>query len=104
MFTFIKTFEERVADEVKKIEAEAAAKKAAIEAKVKADEEAAKEAIIAVWDEAIHAAELGIVNSGLALDTEADDALAVIKHKLSDFKDTLQPQLPDTPTVVGEGH
>jgi hypothetical protein len=104
MFAFIKTEEERIADEIKKIETEAEAKKAEIKAKVKADENKAKEYIVGVWDDAIHNIELGLTDAGLLLDKEADDALAVIKHKLSDFKDTLEPQIPASPIGAGDGY
>ena len=42
-----------------------------------------------VAEEAIDSIERALVDEGLALDKEADDALAVLKSKLSDLKDRI---------------
>jgi hypothetical protein len=71
MVQFIKTAEERIAAALKEME------------------QAAFRRIVTVFDEAMDRIELALVNEGLKLDQEAEDALAVLKHKLSDLKDKI---------------
>ena len=78
MVQFIKTSEERVAEVVQKAEAV-----------VKAGEQAAFKRIVTVFDEVMDRIEKALVDEGLKLDQEAEDALAVLKHKLSDLKDKI---------------
>ena len=78
MVQFIKTAEERVAEVVQKAEAV-----------VKAGEQAAFKRIVTVFDEVMDRIEKALVDEGLKLDQEAEDALAVLKHKLSDLKDKI---------------
>ena len=78
MVQFIKTAEERVAEVVQKAEAV-----------VKAEEQAAFKRIVTVFDEVMDRIEKALVDEGLKLDQEAEDALAVLKHKLSDLKDKI---------------
>ena len=78
MVQFIKTFEERVAAEAVKVEDY-----------VKNLEAQSKQRIVDTFDNAIHNIEVVLVDEGLALDKEANDALAVIKFKLSGLKDEL---------------
>jgi hypothetical protein len=78
MVQFIKTAEERIAEVVQKAEAV-----------VKAGEQAAFKRIVAVFDEVVDRIEKALVDEGLMLDQEAEDAFAVLKHKLSDLKDKI---------------
>ena len=78
MVQFIKTAEERVAEVVQKAGAV-----------VKAGEQAAFKRIVTVFDEVMDRIEPALVDEGLKLDQEAEDALAVLKHKLSDLKDRI---------------
>lgn len=78
MVQFIKTAEERVVEVVQKAEAV-----------VKAGEQAAFKRIVTVFDEVMDRIEKALVDEGLKLDQEAEDALAVLKHKLSDLKDKI---------------
>ena len=78
MVQFIKTAEERVAEVVQKAGAV-----------VKAGEQAAFKRIVTVFDEVMDRIEKALVDEGLKLDQEAEDALAVLKHKLSDLKDRI---------------
>ena len=78
MVQFIKTAEERVAEVVQKAGAV-----------VKAGEQAAFKRIVTVFDEVMDRIEKALVDEGLKLDQEAEDALAVLKHKLSDLKDKI---------------
>ena len=78
MFHPIKAFEERVAEVASKAEAI-----------VKAEEQAAKTRLITVWDDFIHSIERSMIDEGMALDQDCEDALAVLKTKLSDLKDTI---------------
>jgi uncharacterized protein YicC (UPF0701 family) len=71
MVQFIKTAEERVAAALKEME------------------QAAFRRIVATFDDALHNIEERLVDEGLKLDQEAEDALAVLKHKLSDLKDKI---------------
>jgi hypothetical protein len=47
------------------------------------------ERVCSVFDDAIYSIERVLADEGLFLDTETDDALAVIKYKLSNQKDAL---------------
>ena len=78
MVPFIKTAEERVAEVVQKAEAF-----------VKAGEQAAFKRIVTVFNEVMDRIEKALVDEVLKLDQEAEDALAVLKHKLSDLKDRI---------------
>ena len=78
MVQFIKTAEERVAEVVQKAEAF-----------VKAAEQADFKRIVTVFDEVMDRIEKALVDECLKLDQEAEDALAVLKHKLSDLKDRI---------------
>ena len=78
MVQFIKTAEERVAEVVQEAGAV-----------VKAGEQAAFKRIVTVFDEVMDRIEKALVDEGLKLDQEAEDALAVLKHKLSDLKDKI---------------
>ena len=82
MFKFIKTDEEWIAAEVEKVAAE-------IKAGFEAKKAVLKAHITLIWDDALHTIEVGLIDAGMKLDDEAEDALAVLKHKLSDYKDTL---------------
>ena len=78
MVQSIKTAEERMAEVVQKAEAV-----------IKAGEQAAFKRIVTVFDEVMDRIEPALVDEGLKLDQEAEDALAVLKHKLSDLKDKI---------------
>jgi hypothetical protein len=78
MVQFVKTFEERVADAAK-----------GLENSIKDLEIKTKKKFIETFDKAIYSIEIVLVNEGISLDQEADDALAVLKHKLSDLKDEI---------------
>ena len=78
MVKFIRTIEERIAEEIKDAEE-----------KVKEKERFALAYVVREFDDAIASIERALVNKGLALDEDAEAALAVLKHKLSDLKDKI---------------
>ena len=78
MVKFIRTIEERIAEEIKDAEET-----------VKEKERFALAYVVREFDDAIASIERALVNKGLALDEDAEAALAVLKHKLSDLKDKI---------------
>ena len=76
MVEFVKSFEDRVVEE-----RESATERVETEAHLRLTR------IIDTFDNAFYTIEHNLVENGLKLDQEADDAFAVLKHKLSDLKE-----------------
>lgn len=76
MVVFVKSADERLADE-----------HARVPVRVEEADHLARIRIIDAFDNAFHSIEFNLTETGLRLDDEAEDAFAVLKHKLSALKD-----------------
>jgi len=76
MVEFVKSLEERISDE-----------KARAPTKVEADEHVCLQRMVGTFDDAFYTIEYNLTENGLRLDKEAEEAFAVLKHKLSDLKE-----------------